>query len=190
MAQHRERRHYDEVPGATAVQDSWPGLTCYGCGPSNDEGLRLKSYLTADGDALVATFEPRRAFNAGVADAMYGGLVASLVDCNSIWAAMTFRNIADGRARDAVPGTAYVTGRLSVEYLRPTPLDRPIVVRSWVEGEAGKTARVLTELGPAGQVTARGEVVAVAIDAAVPGEEGAAGREYDDVETSPGRRAM
>ena len=145
------------------VQSSWPDLTCFGCGPANPEGLHLESYLSADGTALEATFNPRPVHTAGVASVAYGGLIASLIDCNSIWTAMTFRSLADGRLLDDPPAVRYVTGTLSVEYHRTTPLDEPIHLRSWVEGDVGRRTIVRTELGAGGEVTATGEVLAVAI---------------------------
>lgn len=169
--------------GRRAVQDTWPALTCWGCGPANPEGLRLRSYASPDGRTLAATFRPRSAFDSGWAGVAYGGLLASLVDCNSIWTAMVARNRADGLPPDAPPAVRYVTSRLSVDYLRPTPLDRPIHVRSRVDGPVGRRTRVLTELGPVGrsttaidprdpvdEPTATGEVLAVAVEDPPDGE--------------------
>jgi hypothetical protein len=169
-----------------AVQDAWPELTCFGCGPSNPVGHRLKSRLSADETSIVAVFDPKPEHNSGAPNVMYGGLVASLVDCNSIWAAMVFRNLADGRSHLDPPATAYVTGELSVKYVAPTPLDRPVRVESWVEGDVGRRTRVVTELGPVAddasattggsgddedfEVTARGDVDAVAVDGFAPGD--------------------
>ena len=163
----RHRRGERTIPDSNGqrrpVQSSWPDLTCFGCGSANPEGLHLQSYLSTDGTALEATFTPRPIHTAGVANVAYGGLIASLVDCNSIWTAMTFRNLSEGLSAFDPPAVRYVTGRLSVEYRRPTPLDEPIHLRSWVDGDVGRKSLVRTELGPPGDVTATGEVLAVAI---------------------------
>lgn len=148
------------------VQHTTPELTCFGCGPANHAGLGLESHLTEDESTLTATFTPRPVHTAGMENVLYGGLIASLIDCNSIWAAMVFRNLADGRGPDDPPAVSYVTGELNVEYRRPTPTDEPIFLRSWIEGDRddlGKKVRVTTELGTADEVTAIGDVLAIAI---------------------------
>lgn len=143
------------------VQDlAWPEGTCHGCGPANTDGLQLKSYLSEDNDRLVATFEPSAIFNSGVPNIMYGGLVASLIDCQSIWTAIVFAHLAEDR-----PLTGdlmlHVTSELTVDYRKPTPLDQPIYLQSWVKGTLGRKTRIVCELGPDDTVTAVGNVLAV-----------------------------
>ncbi|WP_157972754.1 MULTISPECIES: PaaI family thioesterase [Haloprofundus] len=161
------KRREDGSPPFTAadipVQSSWPELTCYGCGPANPHGHHLHSYLSDDGESLVATVDPDARYNAGAPNVMYGGYVASLLDCHSIWTAMTFAAQAEGIPLDSDPHVAYVTAELRVEYRRPTPLDRPIRLRAWVDGDVGRRMRIRSELGPEGEVTATGTVVAVRV---------------------------
>lgn len=144
-----------------AVQDlAWPEGTCHGCGPANDDGLQLKSYLSETGDQLVATFEPDAIFNSGAPNIMYGGLVASLIDCQAMWTAIVFAHLAEDRPlTDEL--ILYVTSELSVDYRKPTPLDQPIHLRSWIEGNPGRKTRVSCELGPDDTVTAVGDILAV-----------------------------
>lgn len=147
-----------------AVQDlAWPEGTCYGCGPANDDGFQLKSYLSEGGDRLEATFEPDATYNSGAPNVMYGGLVASLIDCQSMWTAITFAHLAAERplTDDLL---MYVTAELEVDYRDPTPLDQPIHLESWVEGEPDRKTRVSCELGPDEEVTAVGDVLAVRVD--------------------------
>ncbi|WP_336360561.1 PaaI family thioesterase [Haladaptatus sp. ZSTT2] len=144
-----------------AVQDSWPELTCYGCGPANHHGFQLKSY--EDGEALVATVHPDTQYNAGFAQVLYGGYIASVIDCHAMWTAMTAAYRAEGRPLGSQPRIVCVTGRLDVSYLRPTPIG-PIHLRGWVEGDVGPKMRVRVELGPEGEVTATGSVLAVQYD--------------------------
>jgi acyl-coenzyme A thioesterase PaaI-like protein len=153
--------HGSTHSGTDPVQASWPDLTCYGCGPANDVGFHLKSYLGDEGDTLVATVYPDEVFNSGAPNVMYGGHIASLIDCHSIWTAITFAYLADGRQLGSSPRITYVTGELCVDYLSPTPLDQPIELTAWVDGDPGKHALVTTELGPENEVTATGEVLAV-----------------------------
>lgn len=147
------------------VQASWPDLTCYGCGPANPAGLHLERYLGAGGDALVATVVPDERFNAGVPNVMYGGHVASLIDCHAIWTAITFAYAAERRPLGSAPRIAFVTGRLHVDFLEPTPLDRPIALRAWIVGDVARRTTVRCELGPAGTTTVTGEVLAVRVEA-------------------------
>lgn len=142
-----------------------PDGTCYGCGPANPDGLHIKSYWSEDGRYVVATFEPQARFTSGFKGATYGGLIASLIDCHSNWTAMAFGYRAEGREPGTLPLIASVTGSLGVKYLKPTPMDEPIHLRAWVEGEAGYKTRVLCELGTTETVTALGDSTFVRIDA-------------------------
>ncbi len=147
----------------TALQDFFPMGTCYGCGPDNSDGMRIKSYWSEDGRFVIATYSVAPKYNAGIPNTMYGGTVASLIDCHSIWTAMAFACRAEGRDLGSLGGIFCVTGKLAVNYLKPTPLDQPVHLKAWVEGEIGRKTRVLSELGPAGEITATGEVLAVQI---------------------------
>lgn len=151
------------IADETPVQDSWPDLTCYGCGPANPHGHHLHSYVSDDGESLVAVVDPDSRYNAGVPNVMYGGYIASLLDCHSMWTAMTFAARAEDAPLDSDPHIAYVTAELRIEYRRPTPLDRSVHLRAWVDGDTGRRMRIRSELGPEGEVTATGDVVAVRI---------------------------
>jgi len=77
-----------------------------------------------------------------------------------MWTAITFAHLDEDRplSDDFI---WYVTAELNVEFQGPTPLDQPIQLQSWVEGESGSKTRVTCELGPEGAVTAVGDVLAV-----------------------------
>ena len=147
-----------------ALQDAWLEATCYGCGPGNPDGLHIKSFWDATGQFVVATFQPHSKYNAGFENVMYGGLVASLIDCHSIWTAIAFSYKAENRPHGSLPAISFVTGSLCVKYLKPTPLDQPIQLKAWVDGEVGRKTKILCELGVGDQVTASAEVVAVRIN--------------------------
>jgi acyl-coenzyme A thioesterase PaaI-like protein len=145
------------------VQETDPQGTCFGCGPANPDGLHLKSRLAEGGDYLIAEFQPQDKFNAGLPNVMYGGIIACLMDCHSIWTAIAFCYLAEGRAVGAGEKIWYVTGELSVKYLKPTPLDQATQLRAWIEGEVGRKTRVVCELGVSDRVTAQGEALAVRV---------------------------
>jgi hypothetical protein len=143
-----------------AFQDVWPALTCFGCGPGNPDGLHIKSFWSEDGRFAVATIEVDPKYNAGLPNIMYGGTVASLIDCHSIWTAIAAAYREEKREIGAPPIVAFVTKQITVKYLKPTPLGEPIHLKAWTEGEIGRKVHVRCELGPEGDITATGEVIA------------------------------
>lgn len=158
-----------------AIQDlAWPEGTCFGCGPANPDGLQLKSHLAENEGGLIATFTPQDTHDAGIPNVMCGGIAATLIDCHSAWTVYTLKNLDAGRplndlsltqeSRDAHTGANYVTGELTVRYQQPTPLDQPVLLQSWINGDIGKKTTVRCELGPEGEVTATGEAIIIRIE--------------------------
>jgi len=145
-----------------AFQDYYPGdfAVCYGCGRLNEQGLQIKSYW--DGDETVCTFTPRP-YHTAVPGFVYGGLIASLIDCHSTGSAAAAAYRAAGRALDSEPPLRFVTGSLHVDYLKPTPIEGPLELRSQIKEVKGRKVVVSTTLSARGEVCARGEVVAVQI---------------------------
>ena len=145
-----------------AFQDYYPGdfAVCYGCGRLNEHGLQIKSYW--DGDETVCTFTPRP-YHTAVPGFVYGGLIASLIDCHSTGSAAAAAYRAAGRPLDSEPPLRFVTGSLHVDYLKPTPIEGPLELRSQIKEVKGRKVVVSTTLSVLGEVCARGEVVAVQI---------------------------
>ena len=108
-----------------AFQDYYPDDVshCYGCGCLNPEGLQIKSRW--DGDETVCTFEPRSCHTA-IPGYVYGGLIASMIDCHGTGTAAAAAYRAQGRAMDTQPPLRFLTASLQVDYLRPTPLGVPL----------------------------------------------------------------
>lgn len=144
-----------------ALQDAWPYATCYGCGPANTHGLRIKSYWSDDGSEVICRFQPEPQYNAGFPNVMYGGLVASLIDCHSIWTAIATTYRKEGREHGSLPAISYVTGSLTVRYLKPTALDRPVLLRARVTELQERKAFVTCALYSGEVKSAEGDVVAV-----------------------------
>ena len=143
-----------------AFQDYYPDnvAQCYGCGRLNEHGLQIKS--TWDGDESVCVFQPRP-YHIAIPGYVYGGLLASLMDCHGTGTAAAAAYRAEGRAMDTEPALRYVTASLHVDYLRPTPLGVPLELRGRVKEIKGRKVVVSITLSAAGEVCARGEVVAV-----------------------------
>ena len=145
-----------------AFQDYYPDMFshCYGCGRLNDHGLKIKSYW--DGDESVCTLDPAP-YHIGMKGFVYGGLIASIIDCHSTGTAAAAAYRLDGRDMDTDPPLRFVTASLHVDYLKPTPIEGPIKLRSRVTEIRERKAVVETDLSVNGVVCARGTVVAVKI---------------------------
>jgi acyl-coenzyme A thioesterase PaaI-like protein len=155
-----------------AFQDYYPDELshCYGCGRLNEHGLQLKSYW--DGEETVATFHPKP-YHIAIPGYVYGGLIASIIDCHGTGTAAAAAYRAEGRAMDTEPPLRFVTASLHVDYLRPTPLGVPLEVRGRVKEMKGRKVVVAATVSAEGQVCARGEVVAVQMpERMMPGRNG------------------
>src|SRR5579871_1239225 len=143
----------------TAIQDLYPEdvAHCFGCGRSNPHGHRLKSHT--EGDEVVAHFMPGADY-ISLPGFVYGGLLASLVDCH----AMATAAAADlAGVTSPAPGSAprYVTGALHVDYLKPTPLGVELEIRGHVKEQSERKKVVELTVSASGTVTVRAEAVAV-----------------------------
>ena len=145
-----------------AFQDYYPDdvAHCYGCGRLNVQGHQIKSYW--DGEESVATFVPE-SYHTAVPGYVYGGLIASLIDCHSTGTAAAAAFRAANRAMDSEPALRYLTASLHVDYLKPTPIDGLLEIRAQVKEIKGRKVVVVTTLSAKGEVCARGEVVAVQV---------------------------
>jgi acyl-coenzyme A thioesterase PaaI-like protein len=144
-----------------AIQDRIRDNHCYGCGADNPHGLQIKSYW--DGEVSTCTYHPRPEQSAGPTRYLYGGLIASLIDCHSVGTAMANYYDREGREIGSDPQIWCVTGRLTVNYLKPTPIDRPVELRAVITECTDKKTILNTTLASAGEVTAEGEVIAVRV---------------------------
>lgn len=159
------------MPGARppedpAFQEAYPDdlSHCYGCGRLNDQGLKLKSRW--DGDETVAVFQPAP-FHIAVPGFVYGGLIASLVDCHGTASAAAAVYRHEGRDQSSSPPIRFVTASLHVDYLRPTPLGVPLEIRGCIEELKGRKVIVSETVTAAGELCARGRVVAVRLPASM-----------------------
>ncbi|MBN2031525.1 PaaI family thioesterase [bacterium] len=143
-----------------SIQDHYPDELnhCYGCGLFNEHGLHLKSYW--DGDKAVANFLPRP-YHMAVPGYVYGGLIASIIDCHGIGTAVAEAYRIKHREMGTEPLLIYVTASLQVTYLRPTPLGVPLELRGSVTEVKGRKIVVDVTVTVEGEVSAKGEVVAV-----------------------------
>ena len=154
------------APPAPAIQDYYPEdvAHCYGCGRLNAEGLRLQTRW--DGQETVARFTPRASHTA-MPGYVYGGLLASLIDCHAMGTAAAAAERAAGRAIGDGPAPRYVTAALNVTYRRPTPHGPELELRGRVAQLGERKILVQVTVRVAGEVSVEGEVVAVRMPAAM-----------------------
>jgi acyl-coenzyme A thioesterase PaaI-like protein len=142
-----------------AIQDRYPDqhANCYGCGRNNPIGLHLKSFVA--GDEVVCRYMPPPGYTGGGPDFLYGGLIASLLDCHSAATATA------AVSRDDEPVVRFVTASLKVDYLKPTPTGMPVEL--FAKPIEVKERKVIVEsrLVAAGQICATGQAVMVRLAA-------------------------
>lgn len=145
-----------------AFQDYYPDEVsyCYGCGRLNEHGLQIKSYW--DGDESVCHYQPRP-YHMAVPGYVYGGLIASLIDCHGTGTAAAAMYRAQGRPMDTEPAFRFLTASLHVDYLKPTPIDNPLELRGRIKEIKGRKVIVSVDLLAHGEVCAKGEVVTVQV---------------------------
>lgn len=145
-----------------AFQDYYPDEfnQCYGCGKHNEQGHQLKSRW--DGEESVAFFTPSP-YHTAVPGFVYGGLIASLVDCHGTGTAAAASYREQGRPMDSKPSLRFVTASLHVDFLAPTPLGGALEIRGRVEEITPKKAIVAIEVKAETTLCAKGKVVAVRI---------------------------
>jgi acyl-coenzyme A thioesterase PaaI-like protein len=143
-----------------AIQDHYPESLahCYGCGRLNDHGHHIRTDW--DGDETVSVFTPEP-WHIAIPGFVYGGVIASLVDCHSTGTASAAAYRAAGREPGTEPPIRFVTGSLCVDYLKPTPLGPPLTIRARVTEIKGRKVVVESTIYAEGVATALGEVVAI-----------------------------
>ena len=146
-----------------SFQDRYPDVLahCYGCGRLNEHGHQIKSYW--EGDESVCHFVPKP-YHIGIPGYVYGGLLASLIDCHGTGtaAAALYKAVKEADAT-AEPNTRTLTASLHVDYLKPTPLGIELEVRGKVKELKGRKVVIEEWILANGVITVRGEVVAVQV---------------------------
>jgi acyl-coenzyme A thioesterase PaaI-like protein len=144
-----------------AIQDTYPDefARCYGCGRLNEHGHRFRT--RRDGPGTSTEYHPAEIYT-GAADFAYGGLIASLIDCHSAGSAAIFWMEQNHLVIGSDPTPRFVTARLEVDYIAPTPLNT-MRVGGTAEEIGDRKVIVTSELTVAGRITARGRAVLVRI---------------------------
>ena len=145
---------------AKAFQDYYPDdySHCYGCGRLNAKGLQIKSYW--DGEESLCRFQPKP-YHLALPGYVYGGLIASLIDCHATGTASAAKYRAEGRKIGSEPALRFVTASLHVDYLAPTPIDAILELRGRVKELSDRKVIVSVTLSAGDQRCAQAEVVTV-----------------------------
>jgi len=140
-----------------SLQDRYaPENRCFGCGPANEKGLRIKSF--PEGVELICQWQPEP-HHLAFEGVLNGGICGALLDCHSNWTAAY--HLMKKRDADSPPFT--VTADFHVVLKRPTPMDAPLTLRARVVESGEDRAVVEATLTANEKVTAtcRGTFVAV-----------------------------
>ncbi len=129
---------------------------CFGCGPANEKGLRIKSVV--QGDKVVAIWQPEK-YHEAFPGMLNGGIIGSLLDCHSNWTAAW--HLMKKSGANEPPCT--VTAEYSIKLLRPTPSQGAVSLMAWVVETSGDKVTIEAKLEAGGKVcaTCRGLFVAV-----------------------------
>jgi acyl-coenzyme A thioesterase PaaI-like protein len=144
-----------------AFQDYYPDefAHCYGCGRLNKEGLQIKSHW--DGEESVCHYTPMPYYTGGFPGYVYGGLIASLIDCHSAATASAAKLREEGLTLNDRPLSRFVSASLKVDFLKPTPMGTVLEVRGRVKEIKDRKVTVSVTLSAEGEISAKGEVVMV-----------------------------
>lgn len=130
------------------LQDKYaPHNICFGCGPANSQGLRLKS--VPQGEEITAEFYPK-SHHAAFDNMLSGGICGTLLDCHSNWTAAY--HLMQRMRQDTPPCT--VTAEYAVKLLAPTPMSGPLILKAHVVESGDRKAVVEARLEANGQITA------------------------------------
>jgi acyl-coenzyme A thioesterase PaaI-like protein len=141
-----------------SLQETYaPNNRCYGCGPANEQGLRIRSFQ-ADGDEIVCDWTPQP-HHLAFENVVNGGIIGSILDCHSNWTAAV--HLMRKNALAELPPT--VTSDFHVTLKRPTPMGTTLHLRAHVVESTEDRAVVDATVEANGKVTAtcRGTFVAV-----------------------------
>ena len=142
-----------------AIQDVYPDdiAWCFGCGRLNKDGHHLRTGW--QGDQTVTFFKPDAKYM-GIPGFLYGGIMASLIDCHGTGsAALALHRKNGNEIGDGSVPPRFVTASLNVDFLKPTPQDVTLKAVGTVEEIHPKRWKVETEVYAGDILCARGTVV-------------------------------
>ncbi len=128
--------------GACLQEQHAPAMTCFGCGPANPKGLRVRSFAAPSGEAETIAEWQAEPHHEAFPGMLAGGIIGTLLDCHSNWTAAWHLM----RQQGATSPPCTVTANYAVKLLRPTPTSAPVRLRAWIVSSAEDRAEVEAEL--------------------------------------------
>lgn len=144
----------------TAIQDYYEDefSVCFGCGRLNKDGHQLKTFLIDN--ETVSKHKPKENKTA-INGIVYGGLLASLIDCHGTGSAAAFYAQENGITLEKHNAPRFVTGSLNVNYLKPTLLNVELVLKGKLKEIKGRKVVISIEVFCNDKLTVNGEVTAI-----------------------------
>ena len=133
-----------------------PTNACFGCGPANRDGLRIRSFV--DGDEVVCTWQPKPMHEA-FPGMLNGGIIGALLDCHCNWTAAWHLM----HKQNAATPPCTVTAEYAIKLRRPTPTNGPVTLRAKLVEVTDDRARISGTLEAGGKVTATCDGLFVAV---------------------------
>jgi len=132
---------------APSLQDRFaPHLACFGCGPRNEKGLRIKSH--PEGEQVVARWRPE-VHHEAYPGMVNGGILGALLDCHMNWAAAW--HLMQSTGSEQLPCT--VTADYHVKLKHPTPSDAELLITAWTASSEPDRATIEASIEAEGVVT-------------------------------------
>ena len=145
------------------IQDYYPDhfAMCYGCGRLNDNGHQIKT--TWNGDETITRFVPKD-YHTAIPGFVYGGLLASLIDCHGTGSAALALAKANNIELTEYNAPRCVTASLKVDYKKPTPMGVELEIRGIIKEVKGNKVIIEAQLLAAGVVCVTGEIIAIQVN--------------------------
>ncbi|MFV8816914.1 PaaI family thioesterase [Haliea sp. E17] len=153
------------MQGNPAFQDLIPNNHCFGCGPDNHNGLRIKSYWSGE-DESVCHFSPASFHSAGPERYLNGGIIATVIDCHCVGTAIAKAYQMEGREIGAGETIWFVTGKLDVSYRAPVEIAAGASLKATVTEARENKISLDCQLSSGGVLCAQGLVIAVRVGGA------------------------
>ena len=151
---------HDSFDDGRVLQDRLP-VHCFGCGTLNAHGLHIKSRW--EGDAFVCIWQPRPE-HIGFPGYVYGGTIASVVDCHAVWASLSVHCREAGHdLSSGPPPFGVVTGSLRVNYVKPASVAQALELRARIVEHGERKSVVACSVRQGSVECATAEVITVRV---------------------------
>lgn len=147
---------------SVAFQDQIGHNHCFGCGPNNQHGLRIKSYWGEKGKA-VCEFIPQAYHSAAPTKFVNGGIISTIIDCHCVCSAMAMAYKVESKKIGSGKAIYFATGNLEVSFRRPVPISNPILLSARFKSIGEKKIVVECELISDSKVCVTANVIAVRV---------------------------